>query len=253
MSTSDEVDRAFAFMRRGDIAGTREEPWRFGTAVFTPEVPLRHDSNYLFVERPAESAAELATEAERVQSQLSHRVVLVPSSGLGANLRPGFEKLGWRAEHSVVMVHRRAPERTPDTSLVQEVEAAALEPVWERFLADYAWATPAVIQQIIAARRLIPIQTRFFAVYRDGGPVSFTDLYVDGDSAQVEAVGTLEPYRGRGYARAVVWKAVEEARRAGAEFVFLVAHADDWPKEMYRRLGFDEVGDYYKFARSDGE
>ena len=34
---------------------------------------------------------------------------------------------------------------------------------------------------------------------------------------------------------------------AKAEFVFLVADANDWPKELYRRLGFDEVGHYTKF------
>jgi ribosomal protein S18 acetylase RimI-like enzyme len=235
-------------MRRGDIAGTREEPSRFGTAVFTPEVPLRHDSNYLFVERAPDTAAELAADADRAQAELSFRVVLVPSAEVGSRLAPDFADLGWRIEHSVVMVQRRPPDRTPDTSLVEEVDARALRSSWERFLADYPWSTPEVTRQIIAARDLIPIQTRFFAVLADREPVSFTDLYIDGDSAQVEAVGTMPPYRGRGYARAVVWKAVEEARRGGAEFVFLVAHADDWPKEMYRRLGFDEVGDYYKFV-----
>jgi ribosomal protein S18 acetylase RimI-like enzyme len=249
MSSTDDVVRAFAFMRRGDISGTHEEPWRFGTAVFTPEVPLRQDSNYLFVEQPG-SAEELAAEADRIQADLASRVVLVPDGELGSNLRPGFEDLGWRVDHSVVMVHRRAPDRVPDTTVAREVDGATLRPAWERSMAGYDWATPELIRQIIESRNLIPIQTRFFAVLSAGEPVSFTDLYLDGDSAQVEAVGTLEPYRGRGYARAVVWKAVEEARVAGADFVFLVAHADDWPREMYRRLGFDVAGDYYKFARS---
>ena len=35
--------------------------------------------------------------------------------------------------------------------------------------------------------------------------------------------------------------------RHGAEFVFLVADANDWPKVLYGRLGFDEVGHYTKF------
>ena len=41
--------------------------------------------------------------------------------------------------------------------------------------------------------------------------------------------------------------AIAEARKAGAEFVFLVADANDWPKVLYGRLGFDEVGHYTKF------
>ncbi|MGZ6729436.1 MAG: hypothetical protein ACXVFC_09065 [Gaiellaceae bacterium] len=37
-----------------------------------------------------------------------------------------------------------------------------------------------------------------------------------------------------------------EARRDGAEFVCLVADYEDWPKELYKRLGFDELGYYVK-------
>ena len=47
---SDEA-RAFAAMRRTEVRGTNEEPFRFGTAVLTPELPLRHDSNFLYADR----------------------------------------------------------------------------------------------------------------------------------------------------------------------------------------------------------
>jgi predicted GNAT family acetyltransferase len=60
-------------------------------------------------------------------------------------------------------------------------------------------------------------------------------------------VATVPDHRGREYARAVVVGAARTARGAGAEFVFLVADANDWPKELYRRLGFDELGHYAKF------
>ena len=41
------------------------------------------------------------------------------------------------------------------------------------------------------------------------------------------------------------------AERAGCDLVFLVADAQDWPKALYRRLGFDELGRYVKFIRPD--
>jgi ribosomal protein S18 acetylase RimI-like enzyme len=82
----------------------------------------------------------------------------------------------------------------------------------------------------------------------DRGVVSYTDLYVDGADAQVEDIGTLPEHRGRGYASAVVLAAIAAARNKGAEFVFLVADKEDWPKELYRRLGFDELGYYVKFV-----
>jgi hypothetical protein len=42
-------------------------------------------------------------------------------------------------------------------------------------------------------------------------------------------------------------KALEEARAMGHELIFLVADARDWPKEMYRRLGFDGIGEKYSY------
>jgi ribosomal protein S18 acetylase RimI-like enzyme len=243
-----DVERAFAFMRRGDILGTNEQAWRFGTAVSTPELPLRHDSNYLLLEcdGPAE---EVARDAERAQTELGHRMILVPDEGRGARLAPDFKGLGWEVARFLVMVHRRPPARPVDTSIVDEVADVDLRQARELNNRQYPWATPEVTRQQLEARRMNPLECRYFAVRVNGFPVSFTDLYLECDTGQVEAVATLEEHRGRGYARAVVTRAVEEARRAGATFVFLVADAEDWPKELYRKLGFDEAGRYFKFSR----
>jgi len=112
------------------------------------------------------------------------------------------------------------------------------------------WARPEVMAQLFSGKQLIGrrVKARFFAVVVDGEVVSYTDLYQDGAEAQIEDVGTLNEHRGRGYASAVVLAAIAEARKTGAEFVFLVADYEDWPKELYRRLGFDELGYYVKFV-----
>ena len=44
-------------------------------------------------------------------------------------------------------------------------------------------------------------------------------------------------------------RAAVEAREAGATFVFLFADVDDWPRVLYGRLGFDEVGQGRLFTR----
>jgi hypothetical protein len=53
-------------------------------------------------------------------------------------------------------------------------------------------------------------------------------------------------------ARNVVLRAAQEARAAGATFVFLFADAEDWPRHLYVRLGFDEIGQSRLFTRSPG-
>jgi GNAT superfamily N-acetyltransferase len=116
-------------------------------------------------------------------------------------------------------------------------------------LSGHSWATEEVLDHIFAAKRVIGerVRARFFGAVVDGEVVSYSDLYQDGADAQIEDVGTLPERRDRGYASAVVLAAIEAARRDGAEFVCLVADANDWPKELYRRLGFDTVGHYTKF------
>ncbi len=250
----DDLARAFAFIARADMAGTRTEPFRWGTAVFMPEFPLRHDSNYLLVEALPQGvdAAALAAEADRIQGAagLGHRCTLLRNAEAGERLAAAFDALGWKPFRGVIMALRRPPERPVGAPLVIRTDAEALRPAREAQILGYPWGTPEVARQLLAARSLIPVETRHYAVFVDGDPASWAELYLEGDVAQVEAVVTVERFRNRGYASAVVLRTVTEARRSGAELVFLCADAGDWPRELYRRLGFDEIGRYVKFTRT---
>jgi predicted GNAT family acetyltransferase len=242
---SSEVDRAFAFMGRGDMAGTDTEETPFGIAVRSTETPLRQDSNYLLVDSTDASASQLAAAVQR----LKLRVAVVKDEATGARLADGFRAIDWQVHHHVVMVQRGAPEKQVDRSLTTEVDEAALRDYRLAGILGAPWGSPELAEQILRAKQLIGerMTARFFTVLDDGRPVSVTELYQDGAEAQVEDVVTLETHRNRGYASALVVRATEEARAAGASFVFLVAHADDWPRQLYERLGFETAGFYYKF------
>jgi ribosomal protein S18 acetylase RimI-like enzyme len=249
-----DFDRALDFMTRADMSGSRVEPFLFGSAVFTPELPLRHDSNYLLVDTvPADvSAAELVEKAELVQGAagLEHRLLFFRDAELGERFAPDLVNLGWRCDRHVIMAQRREPERALDTRIVSEVSEADLREARGRQILSYPWGTREVARQLLEAKRRIPVEARFFAVITDGAVASYGDLYLDGKVAQVDDVATLPEQRGRGYASAVVLRAVGEARERGAELVFLVADAENWPKELYRRLGFDEIGAILKLLRT---
>jgi ribosomal protein S18 acetylase RimI-like enzyme len=240
----DELTRSYEFLARGDMGGTRVIVSPFGRAVYTDELPRRLDGNYLWVDRAAEPE-ELVAEAAR----LERRLIFVPDPAVGDSLTPWFEEQGWRIDRHLVMAQLHEPEREADLSRFREVSEPELREARKRVLADEPWASPEVLEQIFGAKALIGerVLTRFFAVELDGEVVSYADLYLDGAEAQVEDVGTVPEHRNAGHASAVVLGAIAEARRAGAEFVCLVADAHDWPKELYRRLGFDEVGHYTKF------
>jgi ribosomal protein S18 acetylase RimI-like enzyme len=236
--------RAYAFLERADMAGERTENSPVGNAVFDDVVPRRLDSNYLHVKREADGETVLA-EAQRLQRRMVH----VPDSELGERLAPYFKEHGWLVRRHVVMAQLREPTRKADFSLVTEVEEPMLRAARYQVVTGQPWAKPEVMEQLFAAKERIGqrVRSRYFAIVLDGVVVSYTDLYGDGADAQIEDVGTLHEHRERGYATAVVLAAIAEARKDGAEFVFLVADQEDWPKELYRQLGFDELGYYVKF------
>jgi ribosomal protein S18 acetylase RimI-like enzyme len=254
-----ELARAAAFEEAlRDAASERVVASPLGSALFNDTLRLVWSLNTLRVERTGATAEEIAAESERLQGEagLEHRRVVILDEAEGRALEEAFNALGWKTDAYLFMVPRREPNRPVDASNVVEVEREALAPIRESILRE--WLTEPseeVLRQIGEADRLIAAagNARDFAALVDGVPVSSTDLYSDGRTAQIEDVGTLPDHRGQGHASAVVMRALDEARSMGHEFVFLSADARNWPKELYRRLGFDGVGERYGYLRTPEE
>ena len=233
---NEELARAWAFMRRGDAAGDTEEPARLGVAVRDSRFPRREDSNYLLVDRPA-TGADIAVELRRlglpVATVVDESLLLDPS---GAEV----------AHRGLIMVYR-GPAPGAHRKAV-EVERQALEPLRRGRILTQPWGSPEVADQLLAARTALEerVTVRYFASLEDGEVAAGTDLYLGPPDAQIEDVSTEPELLNRGHGTAVVVTAIVAAREAGADFVFLVADAEDWPKEWYARLGFEPVGRYVK-------
>jgi ribosomal protein S18 acetylase RimI-like enzyme len=253
--TSD-LERAAAFEEAlWDACAERIVPSSLGTAVFNDTLHRVWSLNVLRVEKTDASVGEMAAEAERLQGEagLLHRRVFVADSNAGRELEEPFTELGWKTDAFVFMEPRRKPNREIDLSAVVEVESDALGPLEETIIRETLTdVDEETVHQIQEANLMVAAagQGRHFAVVVDGLVVSSADLYSDGSTAQIEDVGTLAEFRGHGYASAVVMRALAEAHAAGHDFVFLVADARDWPKELYRRLGFDPIGEKYAYLRS---
>jgi ribosomal protein S18 acetylase RimI-like enzyme len=247
-------DRCVEFMHAlAERVARLRVPFEWGTAFFNHDLPLVFDVNYLsVVDAVAVSVGQLVDAAERLhgEAEHGHRKIEIVDESEGERLRHEFEALGWETERHLLMARLRAADRQADTSLVREVDEQDLQPVRERGIRSEPWGgEDEVVRQILASYLLLDGATRVkrFAAFVDGHIASYCDLYSDGRTGQIEAVGTLPEYRNQGLARAVVTKAGEEARAAGCDLVFLTADPDDWPKLLYRKLGFDEIGYEYRF------
>ena len=245
----DRIHRYFRYAEEGvcdEVARTSH-----GTALLTPSLPLVWQVNAIRVEDPEADARVLAAEADAVQAGFGHRKLVVHDEELGARLAPGFEKLGWNVFRVLIMLRLRAPDRPSEPGAGGEVSrdigAAALAAF--RREQPFGW-------QVEAVRQLAEMDERFdrllgardFASPPDD-PACACRLYVHDGLAQVDEVGTLQARRGRGHARAAVAAAADVAAAEGAEQVLIVTDAADWPQELYRRLGFDEIGATYEFLK----
>jgi ribosomal protein S18 acetylase RimI-like enzyme len=225
------------------MSGEREEPSPLGVAVFDEDLALRHDCNYLLVLRDA-SADEVEAELRRLRRAYAWVLDAARGERLAAELGPR----GWQVHRALFMVHRREPGRPAPKVDIREVGHEDLRPLRRAALLPYPWATPPVIEHLLAAKAAIArrVTARFFGAFVDGELAAYTDLYVSDGEAQVEDVATVEHHRNKGLASALVLHALVEAQRMGAEFMCLVASDDDWPKHLYARLGFDAVGQSVK-------
>ncbi|MBA2273795.1 MAG: GNAT family N-acetyltransferase [Actinobacteria bacterium] len=228
---------------------TRKAHFRWGTALFHDHLPRVWDLNFLRVEGTPDDldAPALAGEADRLQGAagLEHRMVSIENDPTGARLSPQLRSLGWSAERLVIMVHRRAPYRKVSTTIVREIDEDTAGFATEAFTRTQPYGRDdETVRQIIEMRRVIAraVPTRHLGAPESGAVLSFCDLYSRDGIGQIEDVATLDPYRGRGFATAVVAKALEESVAAGNDITFLTADDDDWPKGLYGKLGFDSLG-----------
>jgi ribosomal protein S18 acetylase RimI-like enzyme len=81
---------------------------------------------------------------------------------------------------------------------------------------------------------------RWLVIHVDGEPAGHCIVYSHEGLAQIEDVGVLERFRGRGLARRLINHALELVA-LDHDAVMILAETDDWPRHFYRRLGFEPV------------
>jgi ribosomal protein S18 acetylase RimI-like enzyme len=247
-----EMRRAMDFVHAMENRSfTRAEPARFGTAYFHDDFPIKWALNFVSVTEDSAdlTAAALAEDTHRVQGRagLAHRKIHLDDQALGERLAPGFTELGWIVQRLVFMALRQPPTERPPLEVVEmsndELRATRIE-------AELAEDHPGDEARMLTdSRRVTAAATRHRNLVGliDGEVAGWGELYSDGRTAQMEDIGTLERFRNRGVARAVVLRGADIARSEGHDFFFLIADYDDWPKELYSKLGFEPIGESYEF------
>jgi GNAT superfamily N-acetyltransferase len=241
---SAELAQILRFLRATEEAVCdRVQPTAHGAAMLTPSLPLVWQLNSIHVDDENACVEALVREAEEVQGALSHRKLVVHDEALGARLAPRLEAMGWNVFRLLVMVQRRSAERRvpPDAGgEISRAEGAAALAAFRREQ-PFGWQEEAV-------RYGHTLEAHDFGS-PPGEPACACRLYSDGELAQIDEVGTVEARRRRGHASAAVLAATSNAAAAGRRPIFLLTDANDWPQQLYRRLGFDAIGSVHEFLK----
>ena len=161
-----------------------------------------------------------------------------------------LRRRGYQGERLLAMALPGAPARRADGAVkILAVEGEAPEPwypqVMERMSRDEPWYSPRVSREIITSltSKADAGVLALHVAALDRRPVGAAGLAMDAERgiAAITTVGTVPEARHRGVAQALVVTLAERAQAAGCDLVYLVARAEDTPKEMYRKLGFEVV------------
>lgn len=252
--SSVEFDQIVCFLSsfaRRQAAETTDFPGGF--AVRDPAFARSWEHNQVVVDSETEPEL-LAERADVLLEGLRHRMVTVLSDAVGEACAPPLEAAGYRRGTALVMIHRGPRPSPGQAPSAEAVDLEALRPAL--VLAERAFFPNAEEEELAhlverrAARLRGAPEVGFLAARaEDGSVAAWADLYADPEAgvAQLEDLVTLETHRGRGHADTVLATALHRA--ADADLLFLLADADDWPREWYARRGFVPAGRIHVFTR----
>ncbi len=227
-----------------------------GVVIRHSGLPVLHHLNAVLLDDPLapelRQASRLIALADEQLAGLGHRHVVLDDADAAERLAPELALHGWTQQRVLLMLRVRAPDRRPPAGTARALTAEETHGLQLEITGEEA-------PRGRGRTRRRGRRARQPAGRRPGGRASRHALdrvrrghgrrpagehvhAVPGDGiAMIEEVGTLERFRERGLARAVVTAAIDAAVELGCETIFVPADADDWPQLLYVKLGFEAV------------
>lgn len=255
----DTLATALAFDRSLRTRGARR------TVALPEGVVILHDDlrpvyhlNSVMLDAPLRAGLDaqgIIGLSERWLGHLRHRHVVLDDDDDARAVAPEFVRAGWSMQRTVFMALGADADRPPRPGVAREVDNATLRALELRLIGEDPplGAGPGFAEILVAAMDVLRDATRArgFAAGEDGELAAACTLFLEhdrGGTALVDNVGTLRAHRRRGLARAVVTAAVDLARSEECEPIVIPADADDWPKNLYARMGFVPLGVQVSFT-----
>ena len=221
----------------------------------SPSLPLVWTLNQIRISEAATFGDTVAL-AHKHQAELPYRHIVVEDGPTGWSLEGAFRAAGWRVNREVLMALAEPPDRQVATSAVTALNEEQMLALMRRWIIeDHPDIADDGLDQLAEYGKRqgrLWSERRFGIVDEAGAPTAVTKLRTEGTTAWVEDVFTVPEARGRGHARTLVTHTTALARSADHDLTFIIADDDDWPKDLYMRIGFRAIGGTWTFHRELG-
>ena len=221
-----------------------------GRVIRQPAFPHVFDANV--IRHPHLEGDDLDGALHRLGSPLRaigarHLQINCDATPLPDGIQAGLKARGFHCDRLLAMALPGKPARRPSPHVeVRRVpDEAPFEQyaeIMERLSQDEPWYSPAVSREIIGslAAKATASELSLYVARMDGRPVGALAFSADEATGvgTIMTVGTIPEARNRGVAQTMVVTLATQARQAGCDLIYLIARADDTPKELYRKLGF---------------
>ena len=259
MDTDELLHAVVEFMRVWREQSPSRVSTSWGTIYRDDRFPLIHQANLGWVvslpeEGPAKILADLAAAFR--DTAVRHHSLLFEDAAQAYAVQEDLARQGFRpmAELAMAKVGLPACIVNPEVE-VRSVAAGAQATDDFRILkiatesaANYG---PEVVDQLWGfwKERSDRVGMMPYVAYLNGVPAGTISVWARGPFAWIDDVATHPDFRLRAVARTMVFEACRRAASARCEWVVLTADLFDTPKEMYKTLGFEPVGEVRGFVR----
>jgi GNAT superfamily N-acetyltransferase len=228
------------------------DEWRGATFLQSHAASSRHDGNHVRRIRlnPDVSLDEFFAEVERRQVHQTFRAVRLDPLTTPESIEARLLLEGYDCDIEIVMATDGEIRGHPSEVEIMPIDKKA---DWDHLLALFAqhesWGYAARPKEVFSMARRRGDAFTWFLALADGKAVGYFSEQSKSGLGYLEDLFVLPAYRLHGIATALVHHAAASARSNGARVVFLPCAANDTPKEMYRRMGFEPVFVFRNYSK----
>lgn len=238
-------------------------PWTLvhgGRAIVHPELPEVWDASFVSHLRPPFDVRRFLDESSEVlrRAGCGHLKILVDQPAVNHEVGAELLRRGLSLRSYVTMSTRRLPPlRSPRPPvMVRAVRTAedrrAMALLRDEVRKEAPWYAREVSDALDTWEDLqaSTLDLTWLLAWYEGEPAGAVGLLFTPGGASLQSLATAPRLRDRGVGSTLVREVVSRALARGARWVSLLTDRDDRPRQMYRRLGFSEVGEVSEYLRS---